>query len=344
MRLSYSNSLPDKYSTGPTGDYVNGKGAAESADGRSGHTEGSQKVDTSQLRTSGQTSKCETPTTTDCSLSGQPKSSRTEYTTTIVQGIVDDLPPHITGSGLSVCYEGEAESLVAPTSGQYCGVRFQASGMDGDLGSQESTVGEIIGLGSDEPAGEGTAYQLNQECETHRAAQSSGIESEIKKTRENESQPKNISFKLPVSRIPDAEFFGFSFSPRFDETAGSGTQELRPTLNPFEDIERQGRCSPLNHPRSPPGSRHHSRSSTAGLQAFRPFPPAMRTSKETGDQPPVIPSSPLLSETRKNNTVKNVEGLIVGTEGNSSYGDELCLGSRTNTEGACFTNVGQVFP
>lgn len=205
--------------------------------------------------------------------------------------------------------------------------------MNGEVGSQEPAVKEIIGLGSDEPAGEGTTCQLGREHGTHRAAQYSGIESEIQKTSENESQPKNISFKLPVSRIPDAEFFGFSFSPRFDETTGPGTQELRPTLNPFEDIERQGRCSPLNHPQSPPGSRHHSRSSTTGLQAFRLFPSAMKTSKETGDQPPVIPSSPLLlAGTRKNNT-----------EGDSSYGDELCLGSRTNTEGACFTNVGQVF-
>lgn len=187
--------------------------------------------------------------------------------------------------------------------------------MGSEVGFQKSTAEGVIDLGSEKPTGEGMACRLSQECGAHPEAQASGIKSKVQRVSESECQPKDISFKLPVSRIPDPGSLGFSFSPRFEETTG----------NPFEDIERQGRCSPLNHPRSPPGSRHHSRSSTVGLQAFRPFPSAMKTSKETGDQPPIIPSPPLLPGIGRNHTVKSVETLNVGTEQNSSHAEGTFL-------------------
>lgn len=214
---------------------------------------------------------------------------------------------------------------VASPSQRHHGVRFQVSAINGEVGFQKSTAEGVVGLGSDKPAGEGITCRLSQECVTHLEAQASGIKSKVQRMSESECQPKDISFKLPVSKIPDSGSLGFSFSPRFEETTGSRTLELRPTLNPFEDIERQGRCSPLNHPRSPPGSRHHSRSSTVGLQAFRPFPSAMKTSKETGDQPPVIPSPPLPPGIGRNHTGKDVETLNVGTGQNSSHAEGAFL-------------------
>lgn len=339
--LSYFNSLFEKYDAEPTSDYENGKGAAEFTDGELanveqrvssvlGQTEGSQKVDITQLGTGVQTSTCENaPLIATCCpwpSSGQLESSRIESTTTIVQGIVGGPTPCTAGGEPPTFYESPDELPVVSPSQRHHGVRFKASVMDGEVRFQEPTATGIIDLGSKKSIGEeGMVCRLSQECEMHLEARVSGIKSKIQRASESECQPKDISFKLPVSRIPDSGSLGFSFGPRFEETTGSRALELRPTLNPFEDIERQGRCSPLNHPRSPPGSRHHSRSSTVGLQAFRPFPPAMKTSKETGDQPPVIPSPPLLPGTGRNDIITGVGTLKVETGQNLSHVEATCF-------------------
>ncbi|KAL0638816.1 hypothetical protein Q9L58_002045 [Maublancomyces gigas] len=222
---------------------------------------------------------------------------------------------------------------------QHFGHRFE---MDGKVEDRELMDEETIDLGSGESINEAKTCLSDQEWRVLHTAQSSSTGPKIQKAKESESYPNHISFKLPVVKIPDAQFFGFSFSPRFEENSRSSkTQELGPTLNPFERIERQGRCSPLNHSQSPPDSRHHSRSSTMGLQAFRLLPSTMKTSKETGDQPPVIPSPPLLPDTTKegHGSIGSVEGLTMGAKRDSTYGGGLCLGPKSNIEGAFRPNV-----
>lgn len=171
----------------------------------------------------------------------------------------------------------------------------------------------------------------------------SGANPKTQRAGNSESHSKHISFKLPELGTSGAESFGFSFSPRFRGTSGSSrTLEPKAALNPFENIERQGRCSPLNHPRSPPGSRHHSRSSSTGLLVLRHFPLAMKTSKETGDQPPLVPLPPLISCSDKlYNSVKSFEGLerTPEVEPGSYFGGELCLGRESNIGGGFESNV-----
>lgn len=258
----------------------------------------------------------------------RPESSRGEITTVVAQRGVREDP---------------AELPMASLPRQPFGHRFE---MDGKVEDRELMDKETIDLGSGESINEAKTCLSDQEWRVLHTAQSSSVGPKIQKAKESESYPNHISFKLPVVRIPDAQFFGFSFSPRFEENSRSSkTQELGPTLNPFERIERQGRCSPLNHSQSPPDSRHHSRSSTMGLQAFRLLPSAMKTSKETGDQPPVIPSPPLLPDTIKegHGSIGSVEGLTMGAKRDSTYGGGLCLGPKSNIEGASRPNVSKLF-
>lgn len=328
--LSYSNGISDGCRTVPTG----GRRHRNTTD-----TEQGQQADTPQLGIGEQTSECGVPPTAINRLD-RPESSGGEFTMVVAQRGVGDLPLNTTSS---VVYEDPAELPVASLPRQHFEHRFE---MDGKTEDREPMADETIDLGFGESANEVKTCLSDQEWRALHTAQSSSIRPKIQKAKESESYPNHISFKLPVIRIPDAEFFGFSFSPRFEENSRSlRTQELRPTLNPFERIERQGRCSPLNHSQSPPDSRHHSRSSTMGLQAFRPFPSAMKTSKETGDQPPVIPSPPLLPGTMRGGygSIGGVEGLTVGAKRDSTYGGGLCLGPKSNTEGAFRPNVSKLF-
>lgn len=270
----------------------------------------------------------------------RPESSRGEPTTVVAQRGVREIPSNTTSSAF---YEDPAELPIASLPRQYFGHRFE---MDGKVEDRELMDEGTIDLGSGESINEAKTSLSDREWRVLHTAQSSSVRPKIQKAKESESYPNHISFKLPVVRIPDAQFFGFSFSPRFEENSRSSkTQELGPTLNPFERIERQGRCSPLNHSQSPPDSRHHSRSSTMGLQAFRLLPSAMKTSKETGDQPPVIPSPPLLPGTMRggHGSIGGVEGLTVGAKRDSIYSGGLCLGPKSNIEGAFQPNVSKLF-
>lgn len=331
-RLSYSNDLSDGYGIVPTG----GHGHGNVTDSGLAGAEQGQQADTPQLGIGEQTSECGVPPTAINCLD-RPESSRGKSTMVVAQRSVRDLPSNAVSSAF---YEDSVELPVASLPWQHFGHRFE---MDGKV---EDWVPMTTDLGSGESASEDKTCLSNQEWRAFHTAQSSSIRPKIQKAKESENYPNHISFKLPVVRIPDAEFFGFSFSPRFEEKSRSlRTQELKPTLNPFENIERQGRCSPLNHSQSPPDSRHHSRSSTVGLQAFRPFPSAMKTSKETGDRPPVIPSPPLLPGTTsgEHGSIGGVKSLTVGAKHDSTRRDELCLGPKNNTEGAFRANVSKLF-
>lgn len=288
----------------------------------SGYTKGTQQADTTGHRIGKQTSEWGVPpTTVDCSLSEWSKSSGNGSTTKMFQGIARGLPPNTSGR-LPTFNKDPVELLADSLSRHHFELRFPGFEVNGKVEDREPTAENIIDPGLSEPTGEARACLSDQERRMHHVTQSSGVWHKIRETEESESHPNHISFKLPVLKIPDAESLGFSFSPRFEETTRSlKTQDLKPALNPFEVIERQGRCSPLNHSQSLPSSRHHSRSSTVGLQAFRPFPSAMKTSKETGDQPPVIPSPSLLYGTTK-----------------KKYGDNKAL-----TEGTFWPNVSRLF-
>lgn len=188
---------------------------------------------------------------------------------------------------------------------------------------------------------------LDQERKARDANQLFGTDRGAQRTEGNENHINHISFKLPISKIPDTGSIGFPFGPKFEEISKSSrTQELlRPTSNPFEDIEKQGRFSPFNHPRSPPGSRHHSRSSSMGLQALRPFPTAMKISKETGDQPPEIPSPPLLSCSVEKlyESTEEVESLkqILAAELDPLFDDGSCLECEIEAKGVLGLNVSK---
>ncbi|KAI5851389.1 hypothetical protein DFP73DRAFT_537007 [Morchella snyderi] len=107
-------------------------------------------------------------------------------------------------------------------------------------------------------------------------------------------QLDTISFKTPITKPMYTQSFGFSFSPKFEERPIPGVVSQVPS--PFENIEKQGRFSLLKSPRPIEGSKHHSRGCTMGLvQNFGPFPAAMKTSKETGDQPPILATPPVAS-------------------------------------------------
>lgn len=107
-------------------------------------------------------------------------------------------------------------------------------------------------------------------------------------------QLDTISFKTPITKPMYTQSFGFSFSPKFEERPIPAVIPQVPS--PFENIEKQGRSSLLKSPRPIEGSKHHSRGCTMGLvQNFGPFPAAMKTSKETGDQPPILATPPVAS-------------------------------------------------
>lgn len=304
----------------------------------SSRIEDTQKAGTPQLGTGGQTRECEKIplAAMNCLPSDEPGSSEREPITTIARDTAADLPRLTISGGLPACTEVLVELPVVSLSRQHCELQFWGLGMDGEIEDQESMAGGTD-IGSGELIGEAKAHLPGQERGVHHAVQPSSIKSKIKKANGSEHRANPI----PVLRSPDAKFFGNCL--RFEEVTKSlRTPELRPTLNPFEDIERQGRCSPLNHSRSPPGSRHHSRSSTVGLQAFRPFPSAMKTSKETGDQPPVMPSPPLLPANAENvhDSIGDTGGFgsTVGAELDSSRGP-----CKSNIEGAFWSNVSKVF-
>lgn len=223
--------------------------------------------------------------------------------------------------------------------------------------SQISTLGESSRLREPEITShihdeaeiptEGRIWDLTQQSCTTTATQST--DDWIKDSHvvaDAHKRPSNqISFKLPALKIPGIESFGFSFSPRFEETLSPvEAMKPRPVLNPFEDIERQGRCSLLNHPRSPEGSRHHSRRSTLGLQAFGPLPSVMKTSKETGDQPPILPSPPCITcNVGARSSIEHTEAMKVTSmaEPHPCPGGGSCYEERREGEGKVGLGVSQ---